>query len=236
MADVNIAARGSTLLFLVVGAYAALILSSCASLSPIGSSRTSPSAMGNMLTGPAAETQQALIDSAYTLLGKKRLAVKGKNFRLDCTGVVQAVYWGAGIDLVAPLSRYTGNGVSRLYAYLNDQGLLEEASTPSPGDLIFWDDTYDRNGNGKVDDPLTHIGMVVNVWENGDLEYIHHNYRKGIVLEKMNHKTPSLYTREENGKSIIVNSPMRMRGSPAYDKTLSGELVHAWGHAYLLAY
>jgi len=236
MGDVNIAARGSSLLFLVVATYTALILSSCASLSPVGSSRTSPSAAGNKLTGPAAETQQALIDSAYTLLGKKRLAVRGKNFRLDCTGVVQAVYWGAGIDLVAPLSRYTGNGVARLYAYLNDQGLLEEASTPSPGDLIFWDDTYDRNGNGKVDDPLTHIGMVVNVWENGDLEYIHHNYRKGIVLEKMNHKTPSLYTRKENGKTIIVNSPMRMRGSPTYDKTLSGELVHAWGHAYLLAY
>ncbi len=186
------------------------------------------------LSGEASETRERLVGTAHSLLGKGRPRVGGKSFRLDCTGVVQAVYWGAGIDLESPLAAYTGNGVARLYSFLDDRGLVTKGSEPRPGDLIFWDNTYDHNGNGRVDDPLTHVGMVVSVRDNGDLEYIHHNYRRGIILEKMNPRTPDIYSRVENGKTVVVNSPMRMRGSPEYDKVLSGELVRAWGQAYLL--
>jgi cell wall-associated NlpC family hydrolase len=186
------------------------------------------------MRGEAAEIREELVGTAYSLLGKNRLAVGGKKFRLDCTGLVQAIYWGAGIDLESPLAAYTGNGVARLYSFLDDRGFVTKGNDPLPGDLIFWDNTYDHNGNGRVDDPLTHVGMVVSVRNNGDLEYIHHNYRRGIILENMNPRTPGLYSRVVNGKTVVVNSPMRMRGSPAYDKVLSGELVRAWGQAYLL--
>jgi hypothetical protein len=183
---------------------------------------------------PGSDIRIALVEQAYALLGKNRLQVRGRSFTLDCTGVVLAAYWGAGIDLSSPLSRYSGNGVARLYGYLSDFDLLAEGSEAWPGDIIFWDNTYDRNGNGKVDDPLTHVGMVVSVAENGDIAYIHHNYRQGIILEKMNPLEPSTYSRQEGDKTVIVNSFMRMRGSPEYDKNLSGELMRAWGRAWRL--
>lgn len=219
-------------------AYARSCLSAAALLLLLGSCITA--APGTAVTGAAApeetrETTARLVETAYGLLGRERLSVDGRQFRLDCTGVVQAVYWGAGIDLEKPLAQYRGNGVARLYGYLDDRGLVEEGIEPVPGDIIFWDDTYDYNENGKADDPLTHVGMVVSVERNGDLEYIHHNYRKGIILERMNPRTPGLYSRVEGGKTVVVNSPMRMRGSPEYDRTLSGELVRAWGRAWLLA-
>jgi cell wall-associated NlpC family hydrolase len=223
---------------------AALLLASCTSFSlGLGVAPTGASGRSNQegkgaksagISGPKAEVRSLLVEEAEKVLGAKQLVVKGREFRIDCTGVVQAIYWGAGIDLVEPLRNYSGNGVARLYAYLEEMEFLKGGSDPLPGDLIFWDDTYDRNENGKVDDPFTHVGMVVSIDGEGNLEYIHHNYRRGIILERMNPRTPSLYSRVENGETVIVNSPMRMRGSPEYDKTLAGELVRSWGEAWKL--
>jgi hypothetical protein len=36
------------------------------------------------------------------------------------------------------------------------------------GDIIFWDNTWDRNGNKRFgDDPLTHAGIVISIDEDG---------------------------------------------------------------------
>lgn len=218
-----------------------MILASCSSLGFGDPGVDGLAAQGNGIfgddgafEGAEGEVRQQLVSMAREILGAEELRIAGREFRIDCTGVVQALYWGAGIDLVGPLSRYSGNGVARLYAFLDEMELLKGGVNPLPGDLVFWDDTYDKNENGKVDDPFTHVGMVVSIDSAGNLEYIHHNYRKGIVLEWMNPRTPSVYTRVEDGKTVIVNSPMRMRGSPEYDKTLSGELVRSWAEPWRL--
>jgi hypothetical protein len=43
--------------------------------------------------------QWLLVQSAETLLGRSSLTVNGSNFNMDCTGVVLAVHYGAGINL-----------------------------------------------------------------------------------------------------------------------------------------
>jgi len=43
-------------------------------------------------------------------------------------------------------------------------------------DIIFWDNSYDKNNNGLADDELTHIGMVVEVSPAGDIIYIPRSY------------------------------------------------------------
>ncbi|THB64218.1 MAG: hypothetical protein D6B26_05150, partial [Spirochaetaceae bacterium] len=152
---------------------------------------------------------------------------------MDCTGAVLATYWGAGIDLAGASAGYPGrNGVAKLYAFLLDSGFIVDGDYPLPGDLIFWDNTYDYNENGLPDDGLTHVGMVVTVASNGDIEYLHHNYRRGIVLEKMNLREPATYSRIVNGQTVVVNSFMRARSAPAYDRRLAGELVNSLGQAY----
>ena len=96
-----------------------------------------------------------------------------------------------------------------------------------PGDLVFWDNTYDKNSDGKFNDYLTHVGMVVSVDQNGTITYIHDNYKKGLVYEKMNLYRP---------KDRELNSAMRMRSSPKgpNNESLAGELVRAFGQAWLL--
>jgi hypothetical protein len=176
--------------------------------------------------------QRRLVEGAERFARTNDLTARGRRFRKDCTGTVLAIYWYAGIDLVSPLSRYTGNGVKRLHSYLADLDLLYTPRMPAPGDIVFWDDTYDRNQDGRVNDPFTHAGMIVSVADDGTVEYVHYHYRKGVVVQRMNPLRPHVYTTEINGKRVVINSPMRMRGAPKYDKTLASELVRNYGRGY----
>lgn len=178
--------------------------------------------------------QNLLKEAAYKYLGKESISVRGRNFAIDCSGVVSALYYYAGIDLQKYYGEYTGSGTQRIYNMLSDRGLLDNTWMPETGDIIFWDNTYDKNGNGKKDDALTHIGMVVNIDKFGNIEYIHHNYRKGIVLEKMNIRYKNEHKRKIRGNVIIINSPMKkMEGSGRVkDKWLSGQLYSSFGRGY----
>lgn len=195
------------------------------------------------------EVQKDLVRGAKRLEGAGRLNVKGREFRKDCTGAVAALYWYAGIDILSPLAHYRGNGVLRLYRFLKDEGLLVPSSSPSsessesaknssggpaPGDIIFWDNTYDKNEDGQVNDTLTHTGVVVSRDGDGTVVYYHHHYREGIVLERMDIEEPNVHTRNVDGETVVVNSPMRMRGSPNFDYWLAAQLVRTYGRAWKL--
>jgi len=177
--------------------------------------------------GSLSPVQRDLVESAGWALGQSRLKVKDRNFNLDCSGVVLAIYYRAGIDLTSSLGGYSGGGVQRLYSYLMDHNLLYLPARPVPGDLLFWDNTYDKNSDGRQNDELTHVGMVVSVNREGTVEYIHHNYRKGIVLASMNLLDPD---------NLAVNSPMRMKSSePGHaPRWLSSHLLRDAGRAYEL--
>lgn len=176
------------------------------------------------------ETQKRLIEGADTLLGVRTIVVRGRKFNNDCTGVVLAIYYHAGIDLSREFSKYTGNGVARIYKHLDERKLLYLTKSPAPGDIIFWDNTYDRNGDGRENDEFTHVGMVVHVSAEGALFYIHLNYAKGIILEEMNLRRPDVHM----DGATIVNAPMRMRSAPKSPRWLASHLTRSFGKGYLL--
>ncbi len=187
-------------------------------------------------SGPLTEVQGKLVEGAYAVLGRDRLVVRGRRFRLDCTGVVLAVYWYAGIDLSREMNRYSGNGVARLYRALGARELLYDTDRPAPGDLIFWDNTYDRNRDGRWNDPLTHAAVVVHSDPDGMVEYVHANYRRGIVIERMNLLEPDTWRRRVGGRLQVINSPMRMRerGRPHPPQWLASHLYRSFGMAWRL--
>ena len=175
-----------------------------------------------------------VVEGALSLVGKDTIVVKGKPFPNDCTGVVRAAYWYAGIDLAKDFHKYSGNGVTRIYKTLETARLLYLADSPLPGDIIFWDNTYDRNEDGEWNDPLTHTGIVVAVSDDGQIEYVHANYRKGVIIEHMNLKHPDAVTQTFFGKTVSVNSAMRMRGQVVNELWLSSHLLRDFGMGYLL--
>jgi hypothetical protein len=179
--------------------------------------------------------QEKLLEGADKMLGKTETVVRGKKFEADCIGTVRAIYYYAGIDLAADFELYSGNGVARLFKILKSKKLLYKTELPQPGDIIFWDNTYDSNGDGKRNDPLTHVGMVTGVGEDGTIDYIHQDYQTGIVTARMNLLKPDIFSEKRGDETVILNTPIRMKKGKRYKgEYLSGQLFRIFGRGYLL--
>jgi hypothetical protein len=209
-----------------------VLLGACATAPPparVSRDSVNPAARGSE------QLRRKLAEGGEYVLGKRELVIRGKRFNMDCTGTVLAIYYYAGIDLARDFNKYSGNGVTRLYKTLEAEDLLYETRLPVAGDIIFWDNTYDRNEDGQWNDPLTHVGMVMDTSADGSIEYVHLNYRRGIIIENMNLRTPEIHQKMEKGQMRIINSPMRMKqaGKAHPDDWLSGQLYKIFGMGYL---
>lgn len=158
--------------------------------------------------------------------------VRGARFNADCSGFVEAVYEAEGVplrrlmSLAAPRER---SGVAAALRAMERFGTVvrDAAAWPAPGDLVFFDDTYDRNGNGVPDDPLTHVGVVEWV-EDGTIVFMHRGGR-AVARGAMTPAMPGVAARGQR----VVNSPLRdkrVAASRAWRAdVLAGALFAAFG-------
>ena len=79
------------------------LLGSCATNAQRGGDTFTPPSSPDEQISPL---QQELIDSARWALGKNALKVKDRQFNMDCTGVILAIYYRSGIDLSRDFNRY----------------------------------------------------------------------------------------------------------------------------------
>lgn len=197
------------------------LFASCATVPSLSDMDSPPES-----TGRYTQIQVTLTEKARSLIGERtRIEVDGVRFNADCSGTVLAIFYAAGLDLRTGFNRAKGdNGVEKLYRLMEGSKLLDDTDLPEPGSLVFWDDTYDRNGDGKMNDPLSHVGIIVSAESNGDLRYVHYHYRDGVVEERMNLRRPSVRQEKSGGADVVVNSPLRMKSWKPDSKSLSGEL------------
>lgn len=174
-------------------------------------------------TSDLTQSQQKIVQAALysTELGYGRsLKFKDKSFSNDCSGLIYGIFYASDIDLQSKIIKETGNGVTRLYKVMDKQELIHKRMLPSPGDLIFWSNTYGKWGTK----PLSHIGVVVSVEKDGNIEFVHNNtYLGAIRKERMN-----LYKPHE---TMPVNHYMRY--DRVYKKT-AAELFDSFGMAWRL--
>lgn len=166
--------------------------------------------------GPEGE---AIARQAARLVGDRSLIVRGERYRADCSGFVAAVYGGAG----RPLS-----GSSRdLYERAREAGLLHHRKVPEVGDIAFFDDSYDRDGDGRRNDPLTHVAVVEAIADDGTIVLVHYG-GKGVARISMDLRDPHTHTDEAG---VLRNSILRTDGK---GERLTGELFRAWGSLWRL--
>lgn len=134
-------------------------------------------------------------------------------YRDDCSGYVSAVASGVGVDM--------DGVVASIYELAVVHDALHWDEVPRVGDLVFFDDTHDRDRDGLWDDELTHIGIVLEVDEDGTATFGQAGLGMGRGLGTINLKYPS--DRE-------FNSLLRSweRGDAADSRHLTGELWTAW--------
>lgn len=174
-----------------------------------------------------------VVDSAKQLVGQPpnaKVVVNGRTFTLDCIGTVCAIYYRLGIDLTKDFSNYSGNGVNCLFMSLKDKGVIHKDQYPRTGDVIFWDNTWDANGDGdRTNDPNTHAGIVLAVDDDGTIYYVHENMYKGVIIEYMNLLLPGVDW-DASGKRL--NSSLAIAtvsGGPKPTHFLSGDVFKAFG-------
>ena len=95
------------------------------------------------------------------------------------------------------------------------------------GDLVFFHNTWDFNGDGLVNDPLTHVGVVERVEGDGTVVFVS-RVSRGIQRFRMNVRAPDTH-RTSDGR--VLNDFMRRKGTrdPQATQYLTGQLFAAFG-------
>lgn len=171
----------------------------------------------------ASPRRAAIVHTATQLIGASTIEVKGRPIASDCASVTRAIFLKHGIDLYSSsVSDLNANGVRLIDAHVRQYGILHRGPLVYPGDLVFFNNTWDYNGDGRVNDPLTHVGIVERQESDGTVLFISRvagaveRYRMNLALPHV-HKTA-------DGK--ILNDYLRRKDAidPANTGYLTGEL------------
>ena len=170
-----------------------------------------------------APSRSAIVRTAATLVGARTIESNGQRIAYDCAGVTRAVFLKHGIDLYdGEPSDTHANGVQIIHAHIRQQGTFHQGPVVHPGDLVFFNNTWDYNGDGKVNDPLTHIGIAERQEPDGTVVFIS---RVAGAVERyhMNLSLPHIH-KAADGR--ILNDYLRRKNvsDPANTGHLTGEL------------
>ncbi len=159
---------------------------------------------------------EAIAQQAVGLIGQESLSVYGDSVRYDCSGFIVATHRLSNIEL-------SGNTRSMFEQAQQRSGIF--VNNPLAGDVVFFDNTYDRNRNGKLDDALSHIAIVQHVDEDQTVHMVHLG-GSGIVSLTMNLAHPADH-KDASGK--LLNSYLRVNRKGESSPRLTGQLFRGFG-------
>ncbi|MBW1877223.1 MAG: CHAP domain-containing protein [Deltaproteobacteria bacterium] len=152
------------------------------------------------------------------------LVRRPRGFRDDCSGFVSAVFSQVGVPM--------DGVVATIWDAAVDNDALHWEETPRIGDLIFFDNTWDRDGNGRWDDLLTHIAVVIDIEPDSTVVFAHSGTRAGRTVGRMNLYEPHLH-RDPDGtvRNVYLREPKPW--DPDAAAYLAGELWVAFASVHL---
>jgi len=171
----------------------------------------------------SAQERQKIALLAKQSLGKSRLKVGSTVFRNDCSGAVRGIFAKANIPLGGVIKNQRENDVKAIYRYTQKYGKIVQQN-PQVGDIVFFHNTYDRSRNGKMNDALTHIGIVEKV-EGPVVHFIHH-LGQSIIRSRMDLSRPNLCF--ESGSNKRINHILR-KAQGKYRAYTTAELFAGFG-------
>lgn len=174
------------------------------------------------------QRQHALAQTATKFLGRSRVEISGHKFSYDCSGLARGVYFSQGIDLYEGMEDVRGaNGVRTIYRHVRRYGILHHGPNVRLGDLVFFHNTWDYNGDGRLNDLLTHIGVVERVESDGTVVFVS-RVSGGIERYRMNLRYPDIH-RTSDGR--VLNDYIRQKhfSDPRGTVYLTGQLFSSFG-------
>jgi len=142
--------------------------------------------------------------------------------------VTRAIFLKHGIDLYeGGTDDSAANGVRLIYNHVRRYGSLHRNQSPHPGDLVFFDNTWDYNGDGKLNDPLTHVGIVERTGADGTIVFIS-RVAGAIERYRMNLRHPHVH-KTADGRVLNDFIRRKLPSDPPGMGRLTGELFASFG-------
>jgi hypothetical protein len=176
----------------------------------------------------ASSRRTAIVQTAGRLVGATTILANGRRIAYDCAGVTRAVFLEHGIDLYeSGTPDPKANGVRLIHHHISRHGKFHHGPGVRPGDLIFFDNTWDYNRDGITNDPLTHVGIVERQENDGTVVFIS-RVAGSIERYRMNLALPHVH-RTSEGR--ILNDYIRRRelDDPPDTAYLTGQLFSGFG-------
>ena len=174
-------------------------------------------------------SRSAIVESAARLVGARTITSQGKHIAYDCAGVTRAIFLEHGIDLYrGAFNDPKRNGVRLIHDHVRQHGTLHRGPNVSPGDLVFFDNTWDFNGDGKLNDPLTHVGVVERLDSDGTVVFIS-RVANAVERYRMNLDRPHVH---KTAQGYVLNDYIRRKhaADPDHTARLTGELFSFYGN------
>lgn len=177
-----------------------------------------------------ATKRRRLVADAYQLKRSRSYQFEDASFSYDCSGYIASILHRNGLltKKYARIQKVKGNGVSILYQFIEKNGsILDKDQFPKMGDIIFFSNTYDRNSDGKLNDTLSHIGIVESINNDGQVSFLHHI--NGRV--RKSYLNSGFENQHRDSNKTILNSFLRRKrsGDPNNTQYLAAQLVHSYG-------
>lgn len=190
---------------------------------PVAAAAKKKAAPKSAAVATKAKAQPAVKKAAAKPAAKN--ANKGRFVPQHSANYLKAIYEANGVKLG---SLKGDDAVATLFSEVKKQGQVYHATRPAVGDLVFFHNTYDRNGDGRNNDWYTHVGLVEAVDEDGTI-YVLSWFEGQVQTFPINLEHPRL-ARDERDKKIW-NTQLRQKGSddPAFTQYLGGELFAGFG-------
>jgi len=142
--------------------------------------------------------------------------------------VTRAIFLAHGIDLYdSEWHDPKANGVRLIHSHIRHHGTFHDGPAVQPGDLVFFDNTWDYNGDGIINDPLTHVGIVERQEADGTIVFIS-RVANAIERYRMNLGLPHVHLSAEGN---VLNDYLRRkdRNDPVNASYLTGQLFAGFG-------
>ncbi|MDQ6734134.1 MAG: CHAP domain-containing protein [Nitrospirota bacterium] len=170
--------------------------------------------------------QHAIARTAARLVGARTIQTGDRLISYDCAGVTRAVYLSQGHDLYEGTGE-NANGVRLIYEHVRQHGRFHRGPAVRPGDLVFFDNTWDFNEDGMLNDPLTHVGIVEEVEGDGTVVFIS-RVSNAIERYRMNLHAPNA-VRGADGRTLNDYLRRKKPGDPRATGYLTGQLFTGFG-------
>jgi hypothetical protein len=163
---------------------------------------------------PGNSKQKAIAGTAARLVGARTIQTGNRLISYDCAGVARAIYLSQGTDLYGGVAVHgKPNGVRLIYEHVRKYGRVHQGPAVRPGDLVFFDNTWDANEDGMFNDLLTHVGVVEGVEPDGTVVFIS-RVSHAVERYRMNLRVPNT-VRASDGRTVNDYLRRRKSGEPA---------------------